>query len=205
MGFFKRQKQAKEGVTEVRGEVEHYTDLADQLKAKTGRDLGMDLDAVMRQGMDAMAGGGQQELMAQAARASRLFQVGVETPAVLHSFELGEPSPLQGGVPAHLELTVQPPAGAPYQVSTDQVMHESMASTLAADQHVTVRVDPDDSQSVLLWATAPAAATAPAPTAGPAERIAKLEGLRVSGVLTDAEFEEQKAKLLGLADGDTEL
>jgi anti-sigma factor ChrR (cupin superfamily) len=196
MGFFKRSKQAAEGESEVRGEIQHYPELAEQLKTKTGRDLGVDIDAVMRDGIAAMAGGGRQEMMTQAARANRLCQVGVEMPAVLRSFELGQPSPLQGGVPARVELTVEPPGGVPYEVGSDQVMHASMADTLAAGQRVTVKVDPDDPQSVLVWATVPAAAAA-AHAAGPAERIAKLEGLRASGVLTDEEFEAQKAKLLG--------
>jgi Short C-terminal domain len=193
VGFFKQRKQAKEGAAEVLAEAQRYTQLAEQLKTKTGRDVGIDIDAVMRDGMGAMASGGQQEMMAQASRANRLFQVGVEMPAVLRSFELGQPSPLQGGVPARVELTVEPPSGAPYEVGSDQVMHASMADTLTAGQRVTVRVDPDDPRSVLVWATAPAAAGA----AGPAERITKLEGLRASGVLTEAEFEAQKAKLLG--------
>lgn len=194
MGFFKQRKQAKEGAAGVLAEAQRYAQLAEQLKTKTGRDVGMDIDAVMRDGMAAIASGGQREMMAQASRANRLFQVGVEMPAVLRSFELGPPSPLQGGVPARVELTVEPPGRAPYEVGSDQVMHASMADTLNAGQRVTVRVDPDDPHSVLVWATAPPAAGA----AGPAERITKLEGLRASGVLTDAEFEEQKAKLLGM-------
>ena len=43
-------------------------------------------------------------------------------------------------------------------------------------------------------ATAPAAA---APAQDPVERLQKLGELRAQGVITDAEFEEQKAKLLG--------
>jgi hypothetical protein len=95
-----------------------------------------------------------------------------------------------------VELTVAPPGGEPYEATAEQAMHEQMASTLVADGRVIVRVDPDDPQSVMVWATSPAEAPAPS-DAGPAERIAKLEGLRVSGVISDAEFEEQKAKLLG--------
>jgi hypothetical protein len=148
--------------------------------------------------MAAMSGGGAQQMMAQATRASRLFQAGVEMPAVVRSFELGEATALSGGVPARVELTVEPPGGEPYAATADQTMHEQMASTLVADAPVTVRVDPDDPQSVMVWATQPAAAPAPAQSeAGPAERIAKLDGLRASGVISEAEFEEQKAKLLG--------
>ena len=196
MGFFRRSKQAKEGASEVRGEVQRYAQLAEQMKTTTGRDLGIDLDAVVREGMAALASGDEQAMLAQASRANRLLQVVLEMPAVLRSFELGKPSPLHGGVPVRVELTVEPPGGAAYEVSGDQIMQPSMADTLAAGRHVTVRVDPDDRQSVLVWATAPAAAAADGPEE-PATRIAKLEGLRASGVLTDEEFEAQKAKLLG--------
>jgi hypothetical protein len=196
MGYFNRRKQEKEGAKEALGAVQHYTDLADQLKAKTSADLGTDVDQLMSQGMAAMNDGSAQQMMAQAARANRLFQLGVETPAVVRSFELGQASPLQGGTPARVELTVAPPGGEPYDATAEQTMHEQMASTLVADGRVILRVDPDDPQSVMVWATAPAETPA-ASDAGPAERIAKLEGLRVGGVISDAEFEEQKAKLLG--------
>ncbi|EHN10705.1 hypothetical protein PAI11_24560 [Patulibacter medicamentivorans] len=40
-------------------------------------------------------------------------------------------------------------------------------------------------------------ASAPAPAADPIEQLRKLGELRASGVLTDAEFEQQKARILG--------
>jgi hypothetical protein len=47
-------------------------------------------------------------------------------------------------------------------------------------------------------AAAPAAAPAPAaPAADPIEQLERLGELRDKGLLTDAEFAEQKAKLLG--------
>jgi hypothetical protein len=42
----------------------------------------------------------------------------------------------------------------------------------------------------------PAAAPAAAPAADPLEELKKLGELKASGVLTDAEFEAQKAKIL---------
>jgi hypothetical protein len=198
MGYFKRRKQEKEGAKEALGEVQHYTDLANQMTAKASAQIGMDVNEAVSQGMAAMASGGAQQMMAQATRANRLFRVGVEMPAVIRSFDLGQATPMSGGVPARVELTVQPPGGEPYEVTADQAMHEQMASTLAPNTRAIVRVDPDDPQSVMVWETQPAAApAASAAEAGPTERIAKLDGLRVSGVISEAEFEEQKAKLLG--------
>ena len=46
-------------------------------------------------------------------------------------------------------------------------------------------------------APAAAPAPAPAPAADPLEQLAKLGQLRDSGILTEQEFEAQKAKILG--------
>jgi hypothetical protein len=43
------------------------------------------------------------------------------------------------------------------------------------------------------------AAPAAAPASAPADELAKLNDLRLKGVLTDAEFEAAKARVLGSA------
>ncbi|MEA2124658.1 MAG: hypothetical protein QOI80_1440, partial [Solirubrobacteraceae bacterium] len=48
-------------------------------------------------------------------------------------------------------------------------------------------------------ASAPVAAPAAAPASAPADELAKLNDLRLKGVLTDAEFEAAKARVLGSA------
>jgi hypothetical protein len=52
----------------------------------------------------------------------------------------------------------------------------------------------DESQAQAQEAAAPAAAAAPA--VDPLEQLKQLGELKASGVLTDAEFEAQKAKIL---------
>jgi hypothetical protein len=197
MGLFKRDRKDKQAAAEVLGQVERSRELADQLSAKAGRDLGMDIDALMREGARATADGGQQQMLAYATLMARLSQSGVETPARVRSVELAEPSPMQGGLPAQLRLTVEPPAASPYDVTIDQVLHESVAAGLAVDRQVTVKVDPDDPTCAILWGTEPAPSAEPAAEdSEPSARLAKLEQLRTSGVLSDEEFETQKAKLL---------
>jgi len=54
----------------------------------------------------------------------------------------------------------------------------------------------DDQQQQQQYAEEPAAAPAAAPAADPLEQLKQLGELKAQGVLTDAEFEAQKAKIL---------
>jgi hypothetical protein len=158
----------------------------------------MDVQSLLAGAADAMKGGGMEAMTAYRNRAARVYQRGVEMPATLRSVAVGQHAPMLGGIPVQLQLTVEPPGRPPYDVSTDQVMDGSLAATLAAGQRVTVKVDPDDPQCLMIWGTAeaPPAAAAPAPAGDQAERLAKLQDLRAMGVLTDEEFEAQRAKIL---------
>jgi len=192
--MFKRDRRNKEAVDGALEQLRQSTDLAHQLTAKAGRELGMDVQEMMRAGEQAMAGGGQEQMQSYSARMARLTQSGVKTPALVRSVLLGEPAPLQGGLPVQLELTVEPPGAAAYDLSTEQVLHESVARALGAGRRITVKVDPADGRSVMVWATdeaVDAGSAAPAP----ADQLAKLERLHASGVLTDQELAAQKAKL----------
>jgi hypothetical protein len=130
-------------------------------------------------------------------------------PATLRSFVIGEAQPQMGGVSVSLELAVEPPGGAAYAATADQVLPEAITQTLAEGQRVTVKVAPDDPQCVMLWNTPHAVGGAdpdtgrPLDASGPIassdDRIAlleKLAELRGSGVLTEDEFQAQKAKIL---------
>jgi hypothetical protein len=192
--MFKRDKRNKDAVDGALEQLRQSSDLANQLTAKAGREVGMDVQEMMRAGKQSVAGGGQQQMLDYAARMARLTQSGVEASAVVRSVSLGEPSPLQGGVPAHLEVTVEPASGDAYDVSTDQVLHESVAHALAAGQRITVKVDPADARSVMVWGVAEGS-SADAQTPDSAERLAKLERLHAQGVLTDEELTAQRAKL----------
>ena len=148
-----------------------------------------------------------QAAMAERLRLQRIMTTGIETPATLRSFAIGEPHPQMGGKNVKLELTIEPAAGAPYDVSIEQVLPPAITPTLAAGQRLTVKVAADDPLGVMLWNTPHAAGGAdpdtgrPVGAAAPAgDRIARLEqlqDLRSSGVLTEDEFQTQKAKILG--------
>jgi hypothetical protein len=134
---------------------------------------------------------------------------GPELPATLQSFAIGEAQPQMGGVSVSLELVVEPEDGATYAATADQVLPEAIVQTLAEGQRVTVKVAPDDPKCLMLWNTPHAAGGADPDTGraldvtGPEvpteDRIARLEKLgelRDAGVLTEDEFQAQKAKIL---------
>lgn len=134
---------------------------------------------------------------------------GAEMPATLRSFVVGEAQSQMRGVSVSLEFVVEPPGGATYAATADQVLPEAIIQTLVEGQRVTVKVAPDDPQCLMLWNTPHAAggadpdtgraldATGPGPSTE--DRIARLEKLgelRDAGVLTEDEFQAQKAKIL---------
>jgi hypothetical protein len=199
MGLFGKSKRAQQiqGLTD---EVARSLALSQQVQQQAIAGVGMDMNTMLQAASNAMQPGVMQQLTAYRDRVTRLHAHGVETPATLRSIELGEHSPMLGGRSAQLILDIEPPGRTPYEVATDQVLHDTMAQTLTAGARVTVKIDPDDPQSVMVWgAVAPAPASASAVNAspeGPPARLAKLQKLREMGALTDVEYEEKKAKLL---------
>jgi hypothetical protein len=177
-------------------------------KEKAMAKLGLD-PATLRQAKErvqAVTTPQGQEAMAYRARVNRIMATGIEMPATLRSFSIGEEQPLIGGTSVRLELTVEPPDGAPYDVGIDQVLPPAITQTLAAGQRLTVKTAADDPQCVMLWNTPHAAGGAdpdtgrpmqgPAPAADRIARLEQLQTLRAAGALTDEEFEAQKARIL---------
>jgi Short C-terminal domain len=149
-------------------------------------------------------------LLAYQQRMQQIMSSGSEMPATLRSFELGEVQPQIGGRMVRLELTIEPSTASHYDASFDQVLPETVWPTLAAGQRLTVKVSSEDPQCAMLWNTPHAAGGADPETGRPLEaapaaqaaeesrieRLTKLQELRSSGVLTEQEFQAQKAKLL---------
>ncbi len=74
---------------------------------------------------------------------------GVETPAHIDSMTSTGNTDKPGGTEHVITLTVKPPAGAPYEVTMNQYIYPS--APFSEGEDVTVRVDPDDQNSVMLW------------------------------------------------------
>jgi hypothetical protein len=83
----------------------------------------------------------------------RLNQVGVQTPATVDTMqEVG--TQLGGGHQIEFDLTIHPEGGADYQAHVAQSMHDATLQGIAVGGKITVKVDPEDPQSMLVWGAA---------------------------------------------------
>jgi hypothetical protein len=190
MGLFNRNKERVEAIADIKQQYERAKDLAAESTAQFEQQTGMSAQDMTAQAMAMMQGDGLASMQAYAARSSRLYQAGVETPGVLRAVQFGQASPLLGGTPVQFTVTVQPSGGAPYDVSTDQVVTAEMAQLLVLGSTVTLRVDPANPQSLMIYGAAPSA-----PTDDRQARLAKLQQLLATGVLTQQEYDAQVQKL----------
>ena len=84
----------------------------------------------------------------------RINEAGVEARATVVSMrETG--TQFGGGHQIEFELTVHPAdGGTDYSVSTEQSMHDATLQGIVEGGDVTVKVDPDDPQSLMVWGAA---------------------------------------------------
>jgi hypothetical protein len=97
-------------------------------------------------GMDAAAG--------EAQKAQKVARSGVKTPATLMSMTgTGNKDPLSGGIEYAVEVEVKPDGGAPYTATFNQQLIPQSVDAYKGKvgQEITVNVDPDDPNSMLLW------------------------------------------------------
>jgi hypothetical protein len=89
---------------------------------------------------------GQMDL---ANRAQRLTKVGVDTPAHIDSMSPTGNTDTPGGTEYDITLTVKPSGAEPYQVTMNQYIYPS--NPFQEGETVTVKVDPDDSNVVMIF------------------------------------------------------
>jgi protein-disulfide isomerase len=92
------------------------------------------------------ASAGQIEL---ANRAQKLTKVGVDTPAQIDSMAATGKTDKPGGTEYDIALTITPVSGDSYQVTINQYTYPSNPFT--EGENVTVKVDPDDPQVVMIF------------------------------------------------------
>lgn len=93
--------------------------------------------------------GASADQMGLANRAKKLMDSGVDTPAHIDSMTPTGNTDKPGGAENVIKLTVSSAGGAPYEVETNQYIYPS--APFAAGEDVTVKVDPDDPSSVMIW------------------------------------------------------
>jgi hypothetical protein len=89
---------------------------------------------------------GQMDL---ANKAKRLMDVGVDAPAHIDSMTSTGNTDTPGGTEYMIALTVNPASGEPYQVTINQYVYPS--NPFSEGQDVRVKVDPEDSTSVMIF------------------------------------------------------
>ena len=92
--------------------------------------------------------GASADQMGLANRAKKLMDSGVDTPAHIDSMEPTGNTDKPGGSENVITATITPAGGAAYVVTFNQYIYPS-APFSAGD--VTVKVDPDDQNSVMIW------------------------------------------------------
>jgi hypothetical protein len=152
------------------------------------------------------------ELTDQGSDTNRILAEGIAGTATI----IGMGTPARGAQKFNLDLDLEVHVSgrAPYRVANQYIVPAS--APLGQGVTLPVKVDPNDSAKIAIdWDnvdTGPARgevrpveggegfSPAPAPASGGGDSVAELERLaklRDSGALSDAEFEQQKAKILG--------
>jgi hypothetical protein len=84
---------------------------------------------------------------------ARINKDGVQTPATVNSMrEVG--TQFGGGHQIEFDLTVHPEGGEDYQVHVSQSLHDVTLQGVEDGAKITVKVDPEDPQSLLVWGAA---------------------------------------------------
>lgn len=102
-------------------------------------------------GMGMGTGMGVGDQAAYQQKAMKLNQSGVNHPATVKSFRETGNTDMGGGKEIEFEVEVQPAGGAPYTTTFTQFMVDASMSTVSEGGQITVRVDPDDPNSMLVW------------------------------------------------------
>jgi hypothetical protein len=95
------------------------------------------------------ASAGQMDL---ANRAQKLTKVGVDTPAHIDSMTSTGNTDTPGGTEYDISLTITPAGGEAYPVTMNQYVYPSNPFT--EGDNVTVKVDPDDANVVMIFGRA---------------------------------------------------
>lgn len=115
-------------------------------------------EAMAGAGMAGMAGGGMpgmsgQDMAAMAAMSQKLntiAQRGVEAPGVIKGIRAAGAPDVAGATPHHIDVTIAPEGGTPYDATIEQSLLPAQLETLAEGNMVTVKYDPENPAAALL-------------------------------------------------------
>jgi hypothetical protein len=96
-----------------------------------------------------MGVGASAEQMELANRAQKLRNVGVDTPGHIDSMVPTGNTDTPGGTEYNITITVSPAGAEPYEVTTNEYIYPS--NPFNAGENVTVKVDPDDRNVLMIY------------------------------------------------------
>jgi hypothetical protein len=104
-------------------------------------------------GGEAMREGISPETAAKAQKMNRIASSGVEQKAILQSMTPTGTTAVGGGIEHQLTVEVQPVGGEPYvcTFTQDLIQGSVDAFNQKVGEEITVKVDPDDPQSMVAW------------------------------------------------------
>jgi hypothetical protein len=135
------------------------------------------------------------ETLAAQEKAANIATSGIDASATITAVRQ-TPSAVNYQPVFELDLTVLPEGGPPYPATAYQLVPQIQLAQLQPGRSVHVKVDPND-PSVVWVDLAGEPQVGAGGQADPIAQLEKLAELRKSGALTDAEFEQQKKRILG--------
>jgi hypothetical protein len=104
-------------------------------------------------GMPGMPGMGGQDMAAMAAysqKVNKIAQAGVEAPGVIKAIRAAGVPDVAGATMHHIDVTIAPDGGTPYDATVEQSMLPVQMESLAEGNMVTVKYDPDNPAAAIL-------------------------------------------------------
>lgn len=144
MGFMDKFKDAAAQAQQAAGGAQQQGGAAAGMGGMAGMDPNAMAAAAQGQDMGAQ--------MAERDKIMRIDQVGVDGRATVVSMREVGADPLSGGKTIEFDLAVQ--GDAPYRVTMQQSMHPVSMTGIAEGVDVTVKIDPENPQSMLVFGAA---------------------------------------------------
>ncbi len=94
---------------------------------------------------------GLDDLLRYRDLSQKIATAGVDAPAVLTAIDRGAPLPGGNGLTATFGVTIAPADGDPYPAVITQPMMEAQLDDVSVGQAITVRYDPDEPTSALIY------------------------------------------------------
>lgn len=102
-------------------------------------------------GVSTAAPANMDEMLRHRDLTQKLKASGVEAPAVITAIRRGEADPLSGSIKTEIDLNIKPADGDPYPATVKQSILPAWLDTLSAGEAVTVKYDPDNRMSALIY------------------------------------------------------